>query len=854
MNIVRQIPLYLVLVAACAKTDVDRDLLPVQEPVPMEEVCDGVDNDLDGQVDEDFKNTDGAYVHDDHCGACLNPCGTDEITLAAACLEEEHGPFCGALECVAGYVISHTHACVDWAAQMCMPCLEDEECGNFDGARCLELEGEPVCTVECAGGECPAGYVCGDDDLCRPPSGSCQCAPGDSFTMFCEIPIEEEICYGTALCDDGVLGECEGSDEICDGVDNDCNGTVDDPYVNEYGGYSEDIHNCGGCGIDCTENPLAEDELICGGPATDPVCAMLCVDTLDGIQVGDMVDADLVIATGCECEVLSLEDEPGPALAPPEDVDANCDGADGVVIESYYVSPDGNDSGPGSPQNPKATITAAVEAAHESLSTSAPRPHVFVSAGSYAEVLELLDGVQIHGGYSPDFLALDPASYVTEIHAPSYDDEWGGAALIAVGIGVENGTLLEGFHVRGASSPGPDLPAFGVYLRNCGDLLEIRDSTIESGDAVDGDDGTDGQAGDTPSGAGGNGEEPRAAAESAGHEGLESDVNEGGPGQDHYCGFTNVSGGGGADSSCPGEIGDYQPAGEDGEGTVSAPPGDGGSGGYDSNGPIVDGQVYCGLADFWVPFEYEVAADGEPGSPGPDGDAGQGCNDALGAIELGAWEPDLGTEGTEGSPGSGGGGGGAGGGARMDWHDDDCEYADGLGGGGGGGGAGGCGGSGAQPGTSGSPTVAVLVMFEGLGPYPDDVPLLDGLTIVTGSAGEGGNGGVGGSGGQGGNGGVGGELEPEEQITPTLAGPTSGGQGGHGGAGGSGGGGGGGCGGSSIGIWLDTGPVSVPGAAAAYELMNDFSLGPAGQAGIGGGGSAAGEDGDDGEVANVLEI
>ena len=48
--------------------------------------------------------------------------------------------------------------------------------------------------------------------------------------------------------------------------------------------------NCGGCGIDCTENPIAEDELICGGPPTDPV-------EVDGC---DFVHVDYV-ARGVDC-------------------------------------------------------------------------------------------------------------------------------------------------------------------------------------------------------------------------------------------------------------------------------------------------------------------------------------------------------------------------------------------------------------------------------------------------------------------------------------------------------------------------------------------------------------------------
>ena len=38
------------------------------------EVCDGEDNDCDGQVDEGFVNDAGAYTTDEHCGGCYNNC------------------------------------------------------------------------------------------------------------------------------------------------------------------------------------------------------------------------------------------------------------------------------------------------------------------------------------------------------------------------------------------------------------------------------------------------------------------------------------------------------------------------------------------------------------------------------------------------------------------------------------------------------------------------------------------------------------------------------------------------------------------------------------------------------------
>ncbi|NJN53161.1 MAG: hypothetical protein HC809_16800, partial [Gammaproteobacteria bacterium] len=78
-------------------------------------------------------------------------------------------------------------------------------------------------------------------------------------------------------------------------------------------------------------------DLACGGDPFAPTCVVRCPDAADGIQIGDQLDGDRRIDNGCECEVTSLDDVGGDQAAA-DDLDANCDGADGNVLASLYVA------------------------------------------------------------------------------------------------------------------------------------------------------------------------------------------------------------------------------------------------------------------------------------------------------------------------------------------------------------------------------------------------------------------------------------------------------------------------------------------------------------------------------------
>ncbi|MBK8170602.1 MAG: hypothetical protein IPK60_09700 [Sandaracinaceae bacterium] len=846
---------FLICVLTCASacsrsTLIDDHFEPGERRLPEPETCNGVDDDLDGDVDEDFKNDDGLYDTLNHCGECGHACDVPPAhARGVECALILGTPTCAATGCDPGFARAVTGNCVPSFDHLCLACTDNGDCGQVIGASCVDVGGESRCATPCAAG-CPAGYVC-DDDLCLPAGGSCSCEVGETFALACALrDPEENICVGAAMCTNGVLSMCAPASEVCDEVDNDCNGSIDDGFRDARGAYSLDLHNCGECGVDCTTSTIPEGDLTCGGDPFAPTCVLLCPDAVDGIMPGDRIDADLDIANGCECTVSSLSDVPGPIRTTASDLDVNCDGADGIVVQSFYVATSGDDTDLGSPTHPLRSISLALQRAAASLITDAPRPHVFVASGSYTETVTIPDGVQLHGGYRRDFLALDPEGFRVEVRAPAATTAPGGAALVVREAGARM-TVVEWIAVRGLDAQGASQAAFGAYVVDPGPNLVLRDMEVRAGVGGAGSSGATGVAGVASTTAPEDGDALRGAIENSSHSCLPiaENIVAGGAGAANTCDGVDVSGGSGASASCP-RAQENQPNAQRGRGPSG---GMGGSGGTDSQAPIsgisCSADVCCGLADFTVSDEFMGPSPGATGGDGTTGTSGNGCDDALGNFVGENWLADLATAGTSGSPGSGGGGGGAGGGVEFEYTEPVCGFADGIGGGGGGGGAGGCGGRAGTPGTSGGPSVAMLVRYT---TGTRSAPTVNDVVFISSDGGRGGDGGAGGDGGLGAAGAFGGTIPRGARTTPTLAGPFPGGRGGRGGNGGAGGGAGGGCGGGSIGVWISVPAGTSPLTVSALRSANDFMNGRGGMPGSGGGGAAAAAGGTAGGTVDVL--
>ncbi|MBK7864056.1 MAG: hypothetical protein IPJ65_36740 [Archangiaceae bacterium] len=196
------------VVGACAPGYADVDGNPANgceascAPDGGRELCDGIDNDCNGFVDEGFDLQRDAH----HCGSCTNDCGSAANTVGTC-----NSGSCGVRLCAPG-----AWPMLDGGCGLCVP-TGPETCDGLDND-CNGLVDDALTAVPTPTSACGVGPVATAPECTTQVGIACM-----NGAWKCTFP--QNVCSN---------GNCAAQAELCDTLDNNCDGRVNELWP-DYG-------------------------------------------------------------------------------------------------------------------------------------------------------------------------------------------------------------------------------------------------------------------------------------------------------------------------------------------------------------------------------------------------------------------------------------------------------------------------------------------------------------------------------------------------------------------------------------------------------------------------------------------